>query len=204
MSPALIALLAPLLHGLLSLLGGTAIENWLLDHSLTWVAGFIARNWKLSGEWTLSGGVSNAAEGIVTVSIYRSGRTVGVFTVYALALTAAHQTTIAGRRRRALPPGRGADHRVVQVGGLERGRGEAAGRRRAAGRRTRAAGRLPDGGVGGRFREEVIGLLSLGSAGCPPAETPGGALGGEARIRWLRSSWVEISTSRSSRTEPVW
>jgi hypothetical protein len=95
MSPALIALLAPLLHGLLSLLGGTAIENWLLDHSLTWVAGFIARNWKLSGEWTLSGGVSNAAEGIVTVSIYRSGRTVGVFTVYALALTAAHQTTIA-------------------------------------------------------------------------------------------------------------
>jgi len=93
MSPALLALLTPVITGLVGLISGPA-ETWLVDHVLTYVAGFIARQVKFNAEWGLSG-ATDPANGIVTVTITRSGRTAIVLVFYALAMTASHQANVA-------------------------------------------------------------------------------------------------------------
>ena len=95
MSPVLVAILGPLISGLLSLLGASKAEEWLVDHALSFVAGYVERYLKLDASWALQGAVSDAASGTVTLTITRSGRTAAVVVLEPLGLTAAHQATIA-------------------------------------------------------------------------------------------------------------
>src|SRR2546423_124339 len=95
MSPALIAILLPLLQGILSVFGGPA-QNWLIDHVITFVAGHIARVVRLDpNHWALAIAVENAATGVITVDLMRDGRSSVTVVLEPLALTAAHQATIA-------------------------------------------------------------------------------------------------------------
>ena len=95
MPTALVAVLTPILTHFLSLLGGGTVEQWVLDHAIPSLLGVVGKSLLLGSGWTLQVTAPEAGAGIVVVEILRSGQDCIDLTIKTLALTGAHQATLA-------------------------------------------------------------------------------------------------------------
>jgi hypothetical protein len=95
MPAILIAFLTPILTHFLGLLGGGAIEAWVLDHAIPSLLAVIGKSLVLGSGWAVQVTAPEAGDGIVVVEILRSGQECVDVTIKTLALTGAHQATLA-------------------------------------------------------------------------------------------------------------
>lgn len=95
MPAVLLSLLIPFIEAILKE-AAVPLEGFLVTKLIAFVEEHLKAHVRLDQSWSMTAAVTDEAAGIVCVNLTRNGQEAAALVLYPLAMTASHQTAIAG------------------------------------------------------------------------------------------------------------